>query len=94
MGLPSINIQSFVSNPLVVVDDLTLEVLGGLHQERKTLPSKLFYDQRGSLVFDQICKLYEYYPTRTETAIMQRMNPWERRWRLSCMIGGMCSCHW
>lgn len=34
------------------------------------LPPKLFYDERGSQLFDQICELHEYYPTRTEMAIM------------------------
>lgn len=48
------------------------EVLQGLHQERKTLPCKFFYDQRGSQLFDQICDLPEYYPTRTEMAIMRQ----------------------
>src|SRR5690606_27254291 len=35
------------------------------------LPSKYFYDQRGSQLFDRICELPEYYPTRTEVAIMR-----------------------
>jgi dimethylhistidine N-methyltransferase len=85
MGIPGINTQSFVSTPLVVRDDLTMEVLDGLQREQKTLPSKLFYDQRGSLLFDQICKLDEYYPTRTETAIMQ-----QNIHEISEMIGSNC----
>ncbi len=72
MAIPNINTQSVVFNPLVVADHLTMEVLQGLQGAQKILPSKLFYDQRGSLLFDQICKLDEYYPTRTETAIMQQ----------------------
>ncbi len=47
------------------------EVLQGLQQAQKTLPSKLFYDERGSQLFEAICQLEEYYLTRTETAIMQ-----------------------
>jgi dimethylhistidine N-methyltransferase len=47
------------------------EVLGGLRRRPKELPPKLFYDERGSQLFDQICELEEYYPTRTEMAIMQ-----------------------
>jgi dimethylhistidine N-methyltransferase len=35
------------------------------------LPSKLFYDERGSKLFDLICELDEYYPTRTESLIMK-----------------------
>ena len=37
----------------------------------KTLPPKYFYDDRGSELFEQICLLPEYYPTRTEAAILQ-----------------------
>lgn len=47
------------------------EVLIGLQSFEKTLPCKYFYDQRGSQLFDQICDLPEYYPTRTEAGIMR-----------------------
>lgn len=47
------------------------DVLAGLRSAQKTLPSKYFYDRRGSQLFDSICELPEYYPTRTEMAIMQ-----------------------
>jgi dimethylhistidine N-methyltransferase len=53
-------------------EDLLAEVLEGLGLSQKKLPSKLFYDQRGSELFDQICKLDEYYLTRTEMWIMNR----------------------
>ena len=46
------------------------EALAGLQNPQKTLPCKYFYDRRGSLLFDQICALPEYYPTRTEAGIM------------------------
>jgi dimethylhistidine N-methyltransferase len=52
--------------------DLLAEVLEGLSQPRKHLPCKLFYDERGSRLFDRICELDEYYLTRTELAIMRR----------------------
>jgi len=48
------------------------DVVAGLSQERKTLPSKYFYDERGSKLFDDICELDEYYVTRTESALMER----------------------
>lgn len=51
-------------------DDFRAEVLHGLEQAPKTLPCKFFYDECGSYLFDQICELEEYYPTRTEMAIM------------------------
>ena len=47
------------------------EVLTGLQSFEKTLPCKYFYDHRGSQLFDQICDLPEYYPTRTEAGIMR-----------------------
>lgn len=47
------------------------EVLQGLQKPQKTLPSKYFYDKRGSELFEQICELDEYYPTRTELSIMR-----------------------
>ncbi len=46
-------------------------VLNGLSQDPKTLEPKWFYDAEGSVLFDQICQLPEYYPTRTEAAILQ-----------------------
>lgn len=51
--------------------DFRADVLEGLTQSPKSLPCKHFYDQRGSQLFDQICELPEYYPTRTELAIMR-----------------------
>ena len=48
------------------------EALEGLRADPKTLPCKYFYDERGSRLFDQICELDEYYPTRTELSIMER----------------------
>jgi dimethylhistidine N-methyltransferase len=47
------------------------EVLAGLTAKQKRLEPKYFYDQRGSELFDQICNLAEYYPTRTELALMR-----------------------
>jgi dimethylhistidine N-methyltransferase len=47
------------------------DVLRGLARIPKRLPSKYFYDARGSRLFDQICLLPEYYPTRTELKIME-----------------------
>ncbi len=48
------------------------DVLRGLSASAKFLPSKYFYDEAGSRLFDRICELEEYYPTRTELAIMER----------------------
>lgn len=46
------------------------EVLHGLQKPQKELPSKYFYDEKGSRLFEQICALDEYYIPRTEAAIM------------------------
>lgn len=51
-------------------DDFRSQVLHGLRQTRKQIPCKFFYDRRGSQLFDQICELGDYYPTRTELGIM------------------------
>lgn len=58
------------------------EVQEGLSRARKRLPSKYFYDARGSQLFDQICELPEYYPTRTELAIMR-----QHVWEMALLIG-------
>jgi len=47
------------------------DVLDGLTRPLKELPPKHFYDQVGAELFDRICLLPEYYPTRTERAILQ-----------------------
>jgi L-histidine Nalpha-methyltransferase len=47
------------------------DVIAGLSQSPKSLPPKYFYDDRGSLLFEQITQLPEYYLTRTETAILR-----------------------
>ena len=51
------------------------EVLETLAECPPRLPSKYFYDQRGSELFDAICELPEYYPTRTEIRIMDECLP-------------------
>lgn len=50
--------------------DLRSEVFAGLRAKQKTLPCKYLYDARGSQLFDRICELEEYYPTRTEVGIL------------------------
>ncbi len=50
-------------------------VVAGLTSTPKKIPSKYFYDERGSLLFEHICELDEYYLTRTELAIMRRSVP-------------------
>jgi len=48
------------------------DVLKGLSSVPRSIPSKYFYDDIGSTIFDEICELDEYYPTRAESEIMYR----------------------
>ncbi|HEX7298776.1 MAG TPA: L-histidine N(alpha)-methyltransferase [Solirubrobacteraceae bacterium] len=71
--------------PLLVTDAVVVEsyvgpkdersladdVLDGLTRPFKELPPKHFYDARGAELFDRICELPEYYPTRAERAILE-----------------------
>jgi dimethylhistidine N-methyltransferase len=47
------------------------DVLAGLRQSARRVPPKYFYDVAGSALFDRICELPEYYPTRTEIQILR-----------------------
>ena len=51
------------------------EVAEGLSLPQKELSPKYFYDQRGSELFEEITRLEEYYPTRTERAMLERWMP-------------------
>ncbi|MGA7953069.1 MAG: L-histidine N(alpha)-methyltransferase [Gloeobacterales cyanobacterium] len=59
-----------LSSSEVSVDEWD-DVIRGLKQRPKTLPCRYFYDDRGSELFEQICNLPEYYPTRTEQVILE-----------------------
>ena len=47
------------------------DVLTGLKGPRRAIPARWFYDERGSELFDDITRLPEYYPTRTETSLLE-----------------------
>lgn len=49
---------------------LAADVRAGLGASPKELPPKWFYDDRGSMLFDEITRLPEYYPTRAERSIL------------------------
>ena len=51
--------------------DFLAEAIAGLSSNPRTLPSKFFYDERGSQLFQDICRLPEYYITRAETEILR-----------------------
>ncbi len=52
-------------------DDITGDVLAGLSRTPKRLPSKYFYDRRGSELFEEITRQPEYYLTRVELALLE-----------------------
>jgi len=52
-------------------DDFREALLRGLSRDQKSVPCKFLYDERGSRLFERICELDEYYPTRTELGIMR-----------------------
>jgi dimethylhistidine N-methyltransferase len=70
--------QDIQTTPIALVDfeppanHFRADVLRGLSAAAKEIPSKYFYDEAGSKLFDRICELDEYYPTRTELALMRR----------------------
>ena len=66
---PGIEVHSYVDGgeERALADD----VLDGLTRPFKELPPKHFYDARGAELFDRICELPEYYPTRAELQILR-----------------------
>src|SRR4051812_25486893 len=52
-------------------DAFARAVRTGLGSDPKTLPCQYFYDAIGSRLFEEICELPEYYPTRTEDEILR-----------------------
>jgi len=66
--------------------DFLEEVVAGLARPRKSIPSKYFYDARGSELFEAICRTPEYYVTRTETALMK-----EKSAAIARRLGSRCA---
>lgn len=69
--MEQITIENLVGeNAMDLSHELALSVLQGLSTRPKGLPSKLFYDDKGSQLFTQIMELEQYYPTRCEKEIL------------------------
>ncbi|TDY02765.1 L-histidine N(alpha)-methyltransferase [Thiohalophilus thiocyanatoxydans] len=68
-GIPQTRIRFYDEHPLMA--DFFGEVLSGLQQRPRCISPKFFYDERGSELFDAICRTEEYYPTRTEQQLLQ-----------------------
>jgi L-histidine N-alpha-methyltransferase len=67
-----LEIQHLFEPTRVISPAIGNDVVKGLAHTSKFLPPRYLYDDRGSELFEQICELPEYYPTRTETAILQQ----------------------
>jgi dimethylhistidine N-methyltransferase len=63
---------SLLTPPRVADPVFLRDVLAGLSRPSKHLPCMYLYDERGSALFEEICTLAEYYPTRCELAILQQ----------------------
>jgi dimethylhistidine N-methyltransferase len=55
-------------------NQFSIDVIEGLRKQQKQLPSKYFYDSKGSQLFDRICDLPEYYPYRTELSMLPKIS--------------------
>jgi dimethylhistidine N-methyltransferase len=64
---------SDIQLPGAELDEFAADVIAGLSSKHKTLSPKYFYDVVGSALFEEICQTPEYYPTRAETALLQRI---------------------
>lgn len=63
-------------------EDFRAALLRGLARPEKAIPCRFLYDARGSALFEAICRQPEYYPTRTELAILRR-----HAWDMAARIG-------
>jgi L-histidine N-alpha-methyltransferase len=71
---------------IVESESFRLDVYAGLRQQQRSIPPKYFYDAQGSALFQQICETLEYYPTRTETAILYKYSD-----EMMGLIGQSCA---
>jgi len=56
-------------------DEVIREIVGDLRADQKNISSKYFYNRVGSILFEEITRLEEYYPTRTEKSILKKIAP-------------------
>ena len=74
MAVADVTIDCYLSGSSL--ESMAEDVRAGLTRKGlKQLPPKYFYDDRGSELFDQITSLPEYYPTRSERALLNRRAP-------------------
>ena len=65
-----LQIDYLLDNKAIEKEDVK-DVVNGLKSTPKSIPARYFYDRKGSQLFEQICELEEYYPTRTEASILK-----------------------
>ena len=70
MRNPSFTIDTPLAGPAVGLSGFAADLLAGLSRRPRSISPKYFYDVAGSALFDRICELPEYYPTRTELRIL------------------------
>src|SRR5262249_48117575 len=78
---PTIPLHDHAPTP----DTFLEELVRGLSTNPKTIPCKFFYDEAGAHLFAEICALDEYYPTRTEIAILEQHGP-----EMAARLGADC----
>ncbi|MGC9444996.1 MAG: L-histidine N(alpha)-methyltransferase [Candidatus Methanospirareceae archaeon] len=103
---PRFELRNYITGSFY--DKLSQDILNGLTGSQKYIPSKYFYDDRGSRLYEQICKLPEYYLTRTELSILREqskaiMTPFDggdlvelgsgTNWKISTLIDAAKSQH-
>ncbi|VTU23105.1 L-histidine N(alpha)-methyltransferase [Variovorax sp. RA8] len=76
MSIPAISLHAFRSAQRAApLSDFGRELFEGLSRSPRAISPKFFYDAAGSQLFDRICELPEYYPTRTEMRILTERAP-------------------
>ncbi len=66
-------LQYFKPHATKIEKTFAEEIYFSLRQDLKFINPKFFYDKKGSELFEKICSLPEYYPTRTEISILKKM---------------------
>lgn len=66
-------LQYFKPHATKIEKTFAEEIFSSLNRDSKSINPKFFYDKKGSNLFERICELPEYYPTRTEISILEKL---------------------
>ena len=66
-------LQYFKPHATKIEKTFAEEISSSLNTDLKFVSPKFFYDKKGSEIFEKICLLPEYYPTRTEVTILKKL---------------------